>query len=239
MAVKLVPSDRRGFRFVGLSTDAKPTQQNGVTLPAGSTFFEEDSGLLFVFSGDGTWTQKAIGNVGVNNFPATQNVDGTVALTPVGKSASATQTRPDNTTAYDALDVVGTDAATNMEFADLSLNEGGLVAIMGVRLRIDASAIPATMGAFRLHLYSSAPTPITDNVAYNLPSADRDNYLTYVDIPAPIDLGDTLFAKDENLNVTVKLAEGSRSLYGILQTIAEYTPTAEVVKTVTLNVAEV
>ena len=228
MAVKLVPSDRRGFRFVGLSTDAKPTQQNGVTLPAGSTFFEEDSGLLFVFSGDGTWTQKAIGNVA-----------GTVALSPVGKSVSAGFTRPDNATPYTAGDVVGTVPGTVQVFADVPITEGGFVAIMGVRLRIDAAAIPAGMTSFRLHLYNALPTAIDDNVAYNLPAADRDKYLTYVDIPAPVDLGDTLFSPEDNKNVTVKLAAGSTTLYGILQTVGAYTPTALTVKTVTLNTAEV
>ena len=160
-------------------------------------------------------------------------------LVQVGKSASASVTRPDNTTAYDELDVVGTDPATVLEFEGVSVSEGGFVAIMGVRLRIDAAAIPAGMATFRLHLYSSAPTAIADNDAYNLPSGDRAKYLGYITIPAPVDLGDTLQCQDDNVNLTVKLANGSTTLYGILQTVGAYTPTALTVKQVTINTAEV
>ena len=156
-----------------------------------------------------------------------------------GQVTSASQTRPNDTTAYTALDVVGQNPAANLTFANVLPDAGGTFVILGARLRIDAAAIPAGMTTFRLHLYSEAPTAIADNAAYNLPAADRAKYLGYVTIGNILDIGDTLYLQSDNINVTGKLAAASTSLFGILQTVGAYTPTASVVKTITLNVAGV
>lgn len=152
-------------------------------------------------------------------------------------SVSATQTRPNDTTAYAAGDVVGTDAATNLIFSNVLPDNGAGFVILGARLRIDVAAIPSGMTGFRLHLYNAAPTAIADNAAYNLIAADRAKYLGFITISGVRDNGNTLWGQDDGLNITGKLAAGSATLYGVLETIAAYTPTASVVKTVTLNVA--
>lgn len=159
-----------------------------------------------------------------------------VALPGSSVAVTATQTRPDNTTAYAALDVVGTDAATNMEFAT-GLTAGKGFAIFGARLRIDVAAIPAGMTSFRLHLFNAAPTAITDNLAFDLIAADRAKYLGFVEISGVLDLGATLHAEVDNVNFTGKLASASSSLFGVLQTVGAFTPTAETVKTVSLIIA--
>lgn len=151
------------------------------------------------------------------------------------KYSYASHTRPDNTTAYTAFDVVGTDAATNLIFTDAYGVPGSEILINRVTLRIDVNAVPSGMGAFRLHLYNSAPTAITDNSAYNLPSADRAKYLGWIDIDAPTDIGDTLYSDTKNVNFQAKLADGSTNLYGILQTIAAFTPSALTAKTIELH----
>ena len=158
---------------------------------------------------------------------------------PIGKTVSASQTRPNNVTAYDALDVVGQDAAANMVFSNVIADEGAAFVIFGARLRIDVAAIPAGMSNFRLHLYNAAPTAIVDNAAYTLPAGDRAKYLGYVEISGVLDLGDTLWIQATGVNFVGKLAAGSTSLWGILQTVSAYTPTASAVKTVTLNIAAV
>jgi hypothetical protein len=161
---------------------------------------------------------------------------GSMEVTSSGWVSSASQTRPNNTTPYTALDVCGTDAATNMSFAGVGATTGGVVIITSLALRIDVAAIPASMATFRLHLYSSAPTAITDNLAFNLPAADRAKYLGFIETAAtPLDLGDTLFARAENINFIAQLNAGSTTLSGILQTVAGYTPTALAAKTVTLR----
>lgn len=148
-------------------------------------------------------------------------------------------TRPDNTTTYSIGDVVGSSPSANMVFSDVSSVDGSHVIIMGVSLRIDVSAIPEGMSEFRLHLYNTAPTPIADNDAYNLIAADRSKYLGCITLDAPIDLGDTLYSDTKNVNLKIKLATGSTSLYGVLQTLNAYTPTSQAAKTVKLHVVGV
>ena len=160
-------------------------------------------------------------------------------LSGIGKAISASHTRPNNADAYTALDVVGTSPATNIEFADVSETKGGLVAILSASMRIDVPAIPAGLGTFRLHLYNAVPTAIADNAAYNLPVADRAKYLGYVELFGAVDNGDTVWLQVSGVNLVCKLASESTALYGILQTLGAYTPTAQAVKTITLNVAAV
>jgi hypothetical protein len=88
----------------------------------------------------------------------------------------------------------------------------------------------------RLHLYTSAPTAIADNAAFNLPSADRASYVGSIDIGTPADLGDTLWAQNDDVRKQVILT--GDSVYGILQTVAAYTPTANAAKTITLLAVE-
>lgn len=156
-----------------------------------------------------------------------------------GTTISASQTRPNDTTAYAALDVVGQDPAANITFANVLPNAGGAFVALGVRLRIDVAAIPAGMAGFRLHLYNAAPTAIADNAAYNLPAADRAKYLGYVEISNIQDIGDTLWAQAAGVNFMAKLAAGSTSLFGILETTGAYTPSALTVKTIMLNILAV
>jgi hypothetical protein len=155
------------------------------------------------------------------------------------KTSSASCARPDNTTAYDPLEVVGTDPATNLTFSNIAVNAGAEIIITRAELEIDVSALPSGMTTFTLHLYDAAPTPIADRAAYNLPSGDRAKYKGYIDFAMPKDLGDTLYVQEENLSKQLSLATGSTTLYGILQTITGYPPTAQAVKKVTLHALEV
>lgn len=160
-------------------------------------------------------------------------------VTGYGYTSGASMTRPNDTTAYTAGDVCGTSPATNITFAGCSTIEGGHIIIMGVNLEVDVNAVPSGMSGFRLHLYDSAPTAIADNTAYNLPSGDRTKYLGNIPIDSPSDLGDTLWVEMNNVNKKVKLASGSSTLYGILETLGAYTPTAQAVKKVTLQIVGV
>lgn len=118
-------------------------------------------------------------------------------------------------------------------------NDGSFIRITDVNLRADVAAIWGSSGAFRLHLYSSSPAAVVDNAAFNLVSADRSKYLGYLDIAAPVDAGDTLYSLNKDINKVVRLAAGSTTLYGVLQTIAGYTPAASEVYTVDFTAVEV
>ena len=157
-------------------------------------------------------------------------------------TSSITKTRPSNTTAYTAGDVLGiADAGTPanagsaiLEFANVGPS-GGAVFITDTRLEIHVAAIPSGMTSFRLHLYSASPTAILDNAAWDLPSGDRASYLGYVDLGSPVDVGSTLFVQATGINKKVKLASGSTSLFGEVVTNGGYTPSSGAVKVVTLE----
>ena len=156
-----------------------------------------------------------------------------------GRSISASQTRPDNVLAYAAGDVVGTNPAANITFANVLPTAGSAFVVLGVWLRIDRNAIPVGMSSFLLHLYDAAPAAIADNAAYNLPVADRGKYLGNIPISGPRLIGDTVWLQVNDVNFSRRLAAGSTSLFGILQTLTIFTPTALTVKTAGLSLAPV
>lgn len=137
-----------------------------------------------------------------------------------GYIAPVTITRPANTTAYSAGDVVG--GALTISNAGPS---GGSVVLTGTRLELDIAAIPSGMTYFVLHLYSATPpSAIADNSPFDLPSGDRSVYIGNVNVGTPIDLGSTLYVDVNQINKLLKLT--TATLYGYLVTATGYTPAA-------------
>ena len=132
-----------------------------------------------------------------------------------------TVTRPANTTAYTAGDVVG-GAIT----FDRIGNFHGAVLITSVDLRIHVAAIPSGMTSFRLHLYSvTPPSALADNDAWDLPSGDRSAYLGYIDLGSPADAGSTLFCQVDQVNKHIQTAGSAPcNVYGYLVTNGAFTP---------------
>ncbi len=155
-------------------------------------------------------------------------------------SASLAITRPSNTTAYTAGDVIGVaDSATPSSAGSAILAftlkgiASGQALITGADLTINLTAVPASMTSFRLHLYDTSPTAILDNAAWDLPSGDRGYYLGYIDLGTPVDVGSTLFVQTDQINKQITLKTGT--LYGELVTNGGYTPTSGAVCTVRLH----
>ncbi|MHB8124636.1 MAG: hypothetical protein ACYDEJ_03165 [Desulfitobacteriaceae bacterium] len=205
-------------RYLCQSSDTKLT----VGIKKSALAKETDTMLEFIFNG-------------VAWIPYSQPVSIVGSLAKV----SASQTRPDNITPYIAGDVVGTDPATSMTFSSVGTTAGKGFMVVSVDVEIDVASIPSGMTGFRLHLYDTAPTAIIDNAAYNLPSGDRAKYLGNIILNTPSDVGDTLWSHTDNINFIAKLASDSTTLYGILETLGAYTPTALIVKKVILYVMEV
>jgi hypothetical protein len=91
-------------------------------------------------------------------------------------------TRPSDTTAYTAKDVVGnTGTAAVMEFAGAGRIAGGHGNLVKARLFTD-SATAMLGSSFRLHLYKETPTPIADNSPFTLLYANKSNRVGYIDI---------------------------------------------------------
>lgn len=161
----------------------------------------------------------------------------TLAVNQVSAAADISQTftRQNNTTAYAAGAVVGAAAAA-MQFAGLGKAGGASLMLVSAQLEADVATAPAT--AFRMHLYSATPPSApADAAAFSVTSADRSVYLGYIDIPAPTGLGATALTEVNNIGKQMKVT--GADVYGVLQAVSAYTPTAQAVYKITLHRVEV
>ena len=141
------------------------------------------------------------------------------------KKLSDTFTRPDNTTAYLAGDVVA-DSASSPTLLDFGNLYSRGVKIINAQLLIYLSAAIAGMDTWTLHLYSSAITAKNDNAAWDCVAGDRSSYLGSFDFAACTDSGSTLISQNSAVNLVVDCP--NRKLYGILETNGAFTPSAEI-----------
>lgn len=137
----------------------------------------------------------------------------------MGYKSQPTVTRPANTTAYTAGDVVG--GAITFDGAGPF---GGSAIITSADLRVHVAAIPAGMTSVTLHLYDATPpSALADNAPWDLPAGDRASYLGFLSIGTPVDVGSTLFCQLDAINKQVRLGSSS-SLFGYLVTNGGFTP---------------
>jgi hypothetical protein len=158
----------------------------------------------------------------------------------LGFQSEVSLTRPNNTTAYGALDAIGIPAGDGtaagsaiLEFADIAPPGGGLIKLVGIDHTIYLDAIPSTMAAHRLHLYNAAPGALLDNAVWKLIAADRSKYLGFIDIATTVDYVDTLFVQNDGLAKQVKAL--SSSLFAILITVPGFDPVASIAHRLRLN----
>lgn len=166
--------------------------------------------------------------------------DSNSSLTVDGKAyrTTVTITRPSNTTAYTAGDVVGdTGGSAILTFTNAGPS-GGFVILQSASLVFSDSSVPSGMGAFRLHLYSATPTAIADNAPFDLVSGERDTYMGYIDLSTPLDFGSTLYTQVDYPGRLVKLAAASTTLFAELETRGAYTPVSASTVQVRLNLLE-
>lgn len=160
---------------------------------------------------------------------------GVQSVTNGGYTAQVSITRPSNTTAYTAGDVVGATAAA-ITFPTIG-PAAGWININDADLRIDLTSIPSGMTSFRLHLYSvTPPSALADNAPWDLPSGDRSAYLGYIDLGSPALAGaSSLFVQVSGVGFKEILMGASTSLFGYLVTNAGWTPTSAGTLAVRLN----
>ena len=174
-------------------------------------------------------------------FPASQGVsDAGSSLTVDGKAyrSTATITRPSNTTAYAAGDVVGDTGGSAIISLTAAGPTAGFVILQSVSLIFSDSVVPSGMGAFRIHLYSASPTAIADNAAFDLVSGDRDAYMGYIDLPAPLDFGSTIYTQTDYPGRLIKLAAASTTLFAEIETRGAYTPVSASTVSLRINTLE-
>jgi hypothetical protein len=138
-------------------------------------------------------------------------------------------TRPADTTAYAANDIVSdsTSAPTLLAFANLARVNGGSGYIVRAILRTNRATDTAR---FRLHLFNTnagIAAPLTDNAAYETRYADRAlraGIITFDALATGGGSSDSAGVTMDALRLPVVFAAGSRTLYGLLQTLDAFTP---------------
>jgi hypothetical protein len=148
-------------------------------------------------------------------------------------SATVTFTRPADTTAYLANDVVGAASAV-LEFTTLGIDS---IIITSTVLEIDASATISGETSYNLHLYKATPpSALADNAPHDIPAGDRDNYLGVLNLGTPLDAGSTLHITQDGVNRHIKMSRAT--LYAYLVTVGAYAPTSERVYRITLHAVQ-
>jgi len=162
------------------------------------------------------------------------------SLTVDGKAyrTTTTITRPSNTTAYTAGDVVGDTSGSAILTFTSAGPSGGFLILQSASLVFSDSVVPSGMSAFRLHLYGATPTAIADNAAFDLLSGERTNYMGYVDFSTPQDFGSSLYTQVDYPGRLLKLATASTTLYAELETRGAYTPVSASTVQVRMNLLE-
>jgi len=168
------------------------------------------------------------------------------AIQRVGAIAnpSASFTRPNDTTAYAVGDLIANSttagSVTPMSFANVARVTAGAASIIKARLSKTGTST-ATAFAAKLHLFSASPTVTNgDNGAF-LPN-QAANYLGAFEFGLA---NAQVFSDGVAINgitqtgypITVDLASGT-TVYGLLEARGAYTPTAQEVFTVTLEVEQ-
>ena len=200
----------------------QPVSAASLPLPSGAaTSAAQTTGNTSLSSIDGKLAALQSGAVPIGDNSGSLTIDGTAY------AATVSFTRPANTTAYTAGDVIGTGASNDAIHTLSSIgSSGGYVVVQSIELVLGISAVPSGMTSFRVHFYDSSPTAAADNSAFDLASGDRAKYLGYIDMPAPVDLGATCFTQIDYSGKLFKLASASTSLFCELQTVGGFTPAA-------------
>lgn len=138
-------------------------------------------------------------------------------------------TRPSNTDAYAAGDVVSNNTSTTtlIDLANLVRANGASAYIVRVSLSTDKKSITPR---FRVHFYNASdPTVAADNAAYKNLYADIAKYLGFVDLPAMTTGTDTTnstmsVAANSTVRLPIIAGGSTRSVYALLEALDVFTP---------------
>lgn len=144
-------------------------------------------------------------------------------------------TRPNDTTAYAAKDVISTSntSGTLITFTNLSRANGSSGVIVRARLMTTQAT---NVSQYRLHLFHTAPTPINDNSPYLVQYTNANNRIGMIDFAA-------MTTEDASSNAAMTMRPSSdgaypspnlwfstdpldRNVYGMLETLSAFTPAA-------------
>jgi hypothetical protein len=147
-------------------------------------------------------------------------------------------TRPANTTAYTAGDVVNDNSTTTFAFANAARIAAGSGSVFGCRMILNSTT--TANATFRLWLFNASPGALTDNAAYSLTYAQRGSRIGYFDLAAPIvgsDCVEIIGTSGQSIPMGFDLPSGT-TLYGVLTATAAYVPTSGETIDIYLQIAQ-
>ena len=145
-------------------------------------------------------------------------------VTTLKSSGPVEFTRPADTTAYAASDVVGpvtTPAVIDFGAMFSAVGKSGYI----VRAKVFTDQV-ACVAQFRLYLYKVAPTPIADNSPFTLLYANASKQIGFIDFPAAFTEGaGSTAAESMFIGQLAAVADAADShIYGVLVTKTAFTP---------------
>jgi len=128
--------------------------------------------------------------------------------------------------AYGAGDLISVAQEFVFTYSNgLAIPSGSLIRILSATMKIDATALQASEGAYSLYSYGvTPPSAQADNATWTLASADLPSYKGMMSMGTPVDLGAALYVQSNGIDNDIKLT--GTSLFGELVTVAAFTPTA-------------
>lgn len=157
------------------------------------------------------------------------------------QAASATITRPGDTTAYTSGDLVANSTTAGsvnaLQFITLARVSGGGGEITGVTIQKSTNVV--TSVALRVHLFTTIPTFVTngDNTAIStVVVALAKGYLGYVDVSTFVAFSDVAWGSGapDNSRGSIAFAATAQIIYGIVEARGAFTPGNAEVFTVSL-----
>lgn len=215
--IALVPTALTGsgnFRVAVQESVAVPVTDNGGSLTVDGTITANQGG---------TWNIGTIASA----LPAGEAHIGEVGGRLLRVSAEFT--RPADTTAYTAGDVVSdsTSASTLITLSNAVRVNAGSGYIVRASLTTDRKSITPR---FRVHLFNATGATVSaDNAAYREVYADASRRLGYFDLPAMLTPADTANSDmsrslDNSIRFPFVAAAGTTSLFALLETLDAFTP---------------
>ncbi len=221
MAVKRLVTPER---FIGISTDTKPTD-GATSVRPGATFLEYDTGLLYITYDGTNWVVKPELTAGtLKSVSVTKNI-------VTGGAYSADDVISEQTT---------NGLGTPWTFSAIGRANGAYGYIVKAHVVSETTAITPRLV---LYLFNATPTCELDDNAANtaLLHADLANYIGRIDFPSMSEYGTSdaeAIATPStygNLPLAFQCAAGADDLYGVLVTIDGVTLDAADDVTVTLT----
>lgn len=203
-------------KFVGASTDTKPTMATDSRIRVGDTFYEYNTDLLYITYDGTTWVIKPNLSTGsLKTVSVTKALEAAVAYT-AGDVLSETDTA---------------SAGTAWTFAAIARENGASGYITKVHAISETTAIVPRLVVF---FFTATPTCELDDNAANtaLLHTDLANYVGKVDLPAMEDIGTgdseavATPSTTGSLPLSFTCAAGADDLIAVVATRDAFTQTA-------------